>query len=152
MQTIPVKICTGKHHVSPHDLFILSKGNNAGRPLQQPCPNCFVARCSNAKEREMLYWICYALWESGKFRYHLVGSVVEFLRIRDVRNLIQLALTSISRQQEDYEKFVAMLQRVLIYEEELGEQVKKIRQLKTSLTRGIFKNLPTDDISPLSQS
>jgi hypothetical protein len=61
MQTI---IKTHKMNRTYHEnhFFILSKGNNAGRPQDQPCPNCFVVITESPKERQTLFWLCYGLW------------------------------------------------------------------------------------------
>ena len=59
--------------------FILSKGLNAGKPLDAACPNCFVFSCKSEEDRDKYFWICYGLWQSNHFRVHLVGSVIPFL-------------------------------------------------------------------------
>lgn len=53
--------------------FILSKCYNAGKPLLNHCPNCFVVITSNLEEREYFYWLCYGLWMGGFFRQVLTG-------------------------------------------------------------------------------
>jgi hypothetical protein len=42
MQTLKIKTHKMKNTHAGNYLFILSKGLNAGKPLQNPCPNCFV--------------------------------------------------------------------------------------------------------------
>ena len=142
MQTINIKICTTKQKTSPHQFFILSKGNNAGKPLIQPCANCFVVTCNDEKKCELLYWLSYALWQSGKCRQHLVGSVIEFLHVRDIRTLLRNAYNSCETCPEVYMKFAETLQFLLKYEETISAQLEKVRSLKVSIAIDVIKNLP----------
>ena len=50
----------------PH-FFILNKGNNSGKPLLSPCPNCFVIQFQSEEEKEQIYWLSYSLWQSKAF-------------------------------------------------------------------------------------
>lgn len=72
----------------PHPLsfYILNKGKNSGRPMEQPCPNCFEIRCCSVEERDTFYWMAYSLWQSRYYYPHLKGSVIDYIRIRDVRD------------------------------------------------------------------
>ena len=151
MQTINIKICTNNQKSSPHQFFILSKGNNAGRPMTEPCANCFVVTCENENKCQMLYWLCYSLWQSGTFRQYLVGSVIEFLHVNETRRLLYQAYHSAQVNPEAYTTFSQMLQRLLNYELTLTDQLEKVRKLKSSIAINVLKTLPSEDISPLRQ-
>jgi hypothetical protein len=69
----------------PH-FFVLSKGNNSGKPLKEPCPNCFVILVKTEEEAENLYWIALSLWKSKFWYQHLVGSVIPFLRLQEFKS------------------------------------------------------------------
>ena len=71
--------------------FILSKGLNAGKPLDAACPNCFVFSCQSEEERDKYFWLCYGLWQSNHFRVHLVGSAIPFLRKSELVMLLDQA-------------------------------------------------------------
>jgi hypothetical protein len=88
MQLPVIKTYRPQITLSDHHFFILSKGNNAGKPLDQPCPNCFVAFCSSPDDREFFYWLSYALWQAGIFRIQLIGSVIPFIRINDLKHCL----------------------------------------------------------------
>ncbi len=60
--------------------FILNKGNNSGKPLTQPCANCFMAICETEDENEFYYWLCWGLWQAKAFEQLLCGSVIPFIR------------------------------------------------------------------------
>jgi hypothetical protein len=68
--------------------YVLNKGLNSGKPLTEPCPNCFVCICNSEEEKENLYWIFFALWQSKKFHQLLIGSVIPFIKIKDTKNLV----------------------------------------------------------------
>ena len=67
-------------------LYILNKGLNSGKPLNQPCPNCFVLVFPDSEQRTSYYWLAYSLWKNNFWHPYLVGSVIPFLRINDFRN------------------------------------------------------------------
>ena len=66
--------------------FILNKGMNCGKPLIEPCPNCFVLVFPDNDQRTSYYWLAYSLWKSNFWHPYLVGSLIPFLRINDFRN------------------------------------------------------------------
>jgi hypothetical protein len=66
--------------------YILSKGLNSGKPMNQPCPNCFVCTFPNQESRNKAYWLMYFLWQTKAFHIHLKGSVIPFIRIKDVEH------------------------------------------------------------------
>ena len=71
--------------------FILSKGLNAGKPLDVACPNCFVFACDTDEDRDKYFWLCYGLWQSNHFKVHLTGSVIPFLRKSELVMLLDQA-------------------------------------------------------------
>ncbi len=94
----PVRTYNANRVYSNLPLYILSKGMNAGKPMLQPCPNCFVMDFKSDEERMNVYWICYGLWETRHFRKFLVGSVIEFIRIKEFSSEIVRILESQSAQ------------------------------------------------------
>lgn len=108
--------------------FILSRGNNAGRPSYTPNPNCFAFTCA-ACDLDRYYWIVFALWETGHFRTYLMGSVIPFIRIRSVRLVIEDG----HAKQELIEKLLSTLQQLRETEAALKRQIVKIRQYRSAL-------------------
>ena len=75
------------HSEAPEQaLYILNRGRNAGKPMFEPCPNCFILYVRNTEELETYYWTFYAFWKHGFFHPHLCGSVIEMLRLSDLKN------------------------------------------------------------------
>lgn len=86
MQLPVIKTYTGGVVNRPHCFYVLNKGENAGKPLREPCPNCFTVLCESEEEKQYWFWLCWGLWKSGRFRIHLIGSVILFIRIDELRN------------------------------------------------------------------
>ena len=116
-------------------LYILNRGRNAGKPLRQPCPNCFIFYCSSPEEMETVYWSFYALWKHGFFHPHLCGSVIEMLRLCDLktlmRNFIQPALEKSAKNPEMTLKIKATWE----LEQKIQQQVEAVKELRNSLVR-----------------
>jgi hypothetical protein len=71
-----------------HEFYILNKGYNAGKPLHHPCPNCFTCQASSLEEKELYYWLCFGLWQGRAFRPYLIGSVIPFIRLNDLLQVL----------------------------------------------------------------
>src|SRR5690606_41276242 len=69
----------GNVYKSKH-FFILNKGLNSGKPLNEPCANCFVIIFSNSEDKDSHYWTVFSLWKSKFWHPFLVCSVISFLR------------------------------------------------------------------------
>lgn len=87
MQTPHIQTYNGQQ-ASQHTFYALSKGENAGKPLLQPCPNCFAVTCGSELERDYYYWLTWGMWKSKTFRYYLRGSVVPFICIGDYKAVV----------------------------------------------------------------
>ena len=70
----------GTKYPKPH-FYILNKGLNCGKPLNESCPNCFVIQFNEESDLEEYYWLAYSLWQSKYWHQFLIGSVIPFFRI-----------------------------------------------------------------------
>ena len=127
------------HREAPKQaLYILNRGRNAGKPLFEPCPNCFILYVRDTEELETYYWTFYAFWKHGFFHPHLCGSVIEMLRLCDLktlmRNFIQPAFQKSCIQPEMMLKIKATWE----LEQKIQEQSKAIQQLRHSLVRRYY--------------
>ena len=84
----------GRTYSQPH-FFILNKGQNSGKPLINPCPNCFVVSTSTEEEKQTLYHLSMMLQIGGFYAYYLKGSVIPFISIDDCRNTLKNSYTSL---------------------------------------------------------
>lgn len=119
--------------------FILSKGNNSGKPLEKPCPNCFVCLCKDEAEKERLYWLFYGLWQGLYFHPFLTGSVIPFIRLDDLKQVAKTALSKIELQPQQFDKNVSMVQLLNEHAKVIQEQIKSIKQAKRALMYQVLK-------------
>ena len=137
------------HREAPKQaLYILNRGRNAGKPLFEPCPNCFILYLRDTEELETYYWTFYAFWKHGFFHPHLCGSVIEMLRLCDLktlmRNFIQPAFQKSCIQPEMMLKIKATWE----LEQKIAQQSELLKQLRDSLVRKYYfqsklKKLPS---------
>lgn len=119
--------------------FILNKGLNSGKPLNEPCPNCFVCFCQSEQERESLYWITFALWKGNRFRQFLCGSVIPFIRINDLKNCLKSGIESSMRNNKIFFSGIKLLQEITNKDQKYKEILKTLSKLKFALVSDILK-------------
>ena len=125
MQTLNNKTHrSGSTYQQPH-FFILNKGNNSGKPLTAPCPNCFVIQFNNEDEKEQVYWLLFGLWRSKAFNQFLRGSVIPFVNLKDVKDCIRAGYQKATETPEQFKKSVATLRSL----EQMEAQYKQNLQL-----------------------
>ena len=122
----------GRTYAKPH-FFILNKGLNSGKPLDKPCPNCFVITTTTRAKRESLYYLCLSLKVGQFFAYYLKGSVIPFIGISDAKKVINAALQNYEAQQ--WQMKVEKLKKITAFEENLQQQLSTISKLKIALLR-----------------
>lgn len=122
----------GRTYTAPH-FFILNKGLNSGKPLDEPCPNCFVIIATTKAKRESLYYLCLSLKVGQFFSYYLKGSVIPFIGISDAKKVINTALQNYEEQH--WQMKVDKLKKITAFEENLQQQLSTISKLKITLLR-----------------
>jgi len=133
MPTFEIKThLTGRIYSGPH-FFILCKGLNSGRPMPEPCPNCFVVTTNSENLRDSLFYLCLALKAGKYFSFYLKGSVIPFICIADARAVIKNALQM--NEQQAWDKKILKLQKIEAFEANLKLQLKTISELKMALLR-----------------
>jgi len=133
MQTLKIKTHRTASAYETHHFFVLSKGYNAGKPLEKPCPHCFVVIAHSQEDKEKLFWICYCLWKSGRYLPLLVGSVNPVLHIKGVEKEIKLAASKALSKPNEFQKLVTELQMFHKLEKLLSLQLKLIAKMKSDL-------------------
>jgi hypothetical protein len=135
MHNLNIKTFQTDSQKSDFQLFILSKGLNSGKPLDDPCPNCFVLVCESLEELQFYKSVAYMLWKKQVFTPYLSGSVVPFIRINDFKKVF---LKGISKFM-DNPQFTKMMTQFQAFEAlectylkslSLIEEAKKIICLK----------------------
>ena len=121
--------------IPTHSFFILNKGKNSGRPMDQPCPNCFMISCSSEEDRISLYWICFAMWQSKYYYQHLYGSVIEYIRIDTVRSGIRSILCRTAHKLPEVTKAAQAMQSFTIKYTALQSHMLELRKLHQAMLR-----------------
>jgi hypothetical protein len=122
----------------PH-FFILNRGLNSGKPLDAPCPNCFVCICASEKEKNQLYWLLFGLWQGKNFHPYLVGSVIPLVRIGDVKSLICVALDRMVQMPEKFNKNISTIRQMNQHALLIKKQLENITRLKRVLMFDLLK-------------
>ena len=122
------------HRPAPEQaIFILNRGHNAGKPLREPCPNCFIIYCSNQEEQETVYWTFYALWKNGFFHPYLCGSVIEMLRLFELKKLLQNFVESGIEKATLNPEMIHKIKSIYDLEQKRYQQSLVIKQLYAAL-------------------
>ena len=130
MCTFYLKSFNPKDEISKPHFFILNKGNNSGKPLVSPCPNCFVIQFSNEDEKEQVYWLLFCLWQSNGFYQYLRGSVIPFIVLRDIKSCIQENLDKATINPAQFQTMVTSFQSINKIENQLKQNLKAIDKAK----------------------
>lgn len=138
MRHIQIKTYNPKQTPAACSLFILSKGYNAGKPLPAPCPNCFVITAESDADKIVLHWTCYMLWQSGIFKRLLIGSVIQFIRLGEMKDCIEKALKA-SGSQQSFLQAVDALEKIEQHQQNLRAQLSSFDQLKKQLMRSVLR-------------
>ena len=67
------------------NFFIQCKGNNSGRPLVDPIPNCFAVYTDVPNAFEIVY----GLFITKSFFREIIGSVIPFIKKQDLLKIIE---------------------------------------------------------------
>ena len=130
MFTFRLKTYNQKEEIRNPHFFILNKGNNSGKPLISPCPNCFVIQFSNEDEKEQVYWLLFCFWQSNGFCQYLRGSVIPFIVLRDIKSCIQENLDKATINPAQFQKMVTSFQSINKIENQLKQNLKAIDKAK----------------------
>jgi len=138
MYSLKIKTYRIGQETPSSSFYVLCKGLNSGKPLQKPCPNCFVVTAATEEEKEQVYWLSYAIWK-GKGYYPLMrGSVIPFITLRDYRQQLEAAKRGTPADAQ-FHKVVALLQQLDKEEHGYNEKIKTIAQLRMVLFQKYIK-------------
>ncbi len=127
----------GRTYSQPH-FFILNKGQNSGKPLINPCPNCFVVTVSTEQEKNTLYHLSMMLQIGAFYKYYLKGSVIPFISINDCRNTLKNAYVIMENSDTQLQKHINIVSVICKKEAELQKTISKMAELKVSYIQNLF--------------
>jgi len=126
MKTFRLKTHRPETTYTKSHFFILNKGLNSGKPLNTPCPNCFVCIVDDAADREFLYWLFFGLWRSKSFHFYLKGSVIPFITIDEIRKVIRESEVKASNKEKAFDKSIQALKLLDVNEQKIKLTLKMI--------------------------
>ena len=113
--------------------YILNKGLNSGKPLENPCPNCFVCTCQSEEEKNQLHWLMFGLWQGKIFDQHLVGSVIPFIHIRHIKSILYDILLKMGEKPDKFKNHINKVHKIEQNRLNLLKQLELMKQLKRVL-------------------
>ena len=119
----------GTIYAKPH-LFILNKGMNSGKPQKEPFTNSFVILFENESDFETIYLTAFALWKTKFWYSFLVGSVIPFLTLNDVRKEFSKKVNQEIKDHEEHLKNVQTLKLLEQSEKQFHENLKLINDMR----------------------
>jgi len=135
----------GKTYSNPH-FFILNKGLNSGKPLTNPCPNCFVVTTSTEEGKNTLFHISMMLQIGSFYAYYLKGSVIPFISIDDCRNILKNSYSSLFYDSIQLQKHINIVSAINKKEKELHKIISKMADLKVSYIQSLFSKMQKEAI------
>ncbi len=138
MQTFIVKSASTKEEIQKPHFYALNKGMNSGKPLLQPCPNCFKIEAETEDFKEILYWVSFALWRSKAFHPYLIGSVIPFIRISDYKQLIIEKWKVVKASPAEFTEIIKQLRIIELKEKQFKENLKLMQELKQAYVYRYF--------------
>lgn len=130
MYTPKIYTYNPKNQKSDFEFYTLSKGLNSGKPLDAPCPNCFVISCRNAEEKDHCRSLLFGLWKSKAFHPFLVGSVIPFIRVGDFKTVVFEQIEHLQNKEKAYLEDVRKFQALEQKERQMYEQLLLVSELK----------------------
>ena len=119
----------GVKYANPH-FFILNKGLNTGKPLDEPCPNCFVIIFQCSEDCENMESICKSLWRVKFWHQFLRGSVIPFLNLHDIRKEFSIKVNQEIKDHEEHVKNIETLKLLEQSEKRFHENLNLINDMR----------------------
>lgn len=130
MKAVKIFTYNPKNQKLAFEFYALSKGLNTGKPLDIPCPNCFVISCRSAQEMDIYRSLLFGLWKTKAFHQLLVGSVIPFIRINDFKSFIFEQANHLQGKELAFKKDVGKVKALEQKERLMYEQLLLISELK----------------------
>lgn len=117
--------------------YIQNKGNNSGRPLKNPIPNCWEIRTDRSIDFEILYIV----FESRILESFIIGSVIPYIRLDDYKKIIKPILENAIQENRIINQHYLQIRKI---EEQIKHQDKiksLMHDLKKLISNQVYKKL-----------
>jgi hypothetical protein len=137
MQLPKIKCYNGT--TAANSFYVLCKGINSGKPLREPCPNCFTVASATAEESEYWYWLSWGLWKGRNFHILLRGSVIPFIRICDYQAILIATGHTASSRPESFSKALQTMRDIELYEQTSIRKLELLASMKITVFNKLLK-------------
>jgi hypothetical protein len=129
---------SGTVYNQPH-FFILNKGLNSGKPFKHYVCNSFVFLADDENEKEYFYFLLLGLWELRLLRPYLKGSVIEYVRLGDIIDVLEETLNSVNSGNRSFSDAQNSLAQIDALQSNLQLQLSQLMQLRKALFHKYLK-------------
>jgi hypothetical protein len=123
---------SGAIYTQPH-FFILNKGLNSGKPFRHYVVNSFVFLADDTDERDFYYFMLLGIWELRLLRPYLKGSVIEYVRLGDVIDVLDETLNAVNTGNRSFADVQNSLAQIEALQSNLQLQLSQLMQLRKAL-------------------
>ncbi|MFN8117106.1 MAG: hypothetical protein U0W65_13395 [Bacteroidia bacterium] len=123
---------SGTIYKQPH-FFILNKGLNSGKPFRHYVCNSFVFLADDKDERDFYYFMLLGIWELRLLRPYLKGSVIEYVRLGDVVDVLDETLNTVNTGNRSFADVQNSLAQIEALQSNLQLQLSQLMQLRKAL-------------------
>ena len=123
---------SGTAYKQPH-FFILNKGLNSGKPSRHYVCNSFVFLADDKNERDYYFFMLQGIWELRLLRPYLKGSVIEYVRLGDVIDVLDETLNSVNTGSRSFADVQNSLAQIEALQSNLQLQLSQLMQLRKAL-------------------
>lgn len=134
----PLIRCYHLENAQLFTFFILCKGDDAGKPGLMPWTNCFAVQCNNRESFDFYFWLAYGLFKTGKFQTRHRGSVIPFVNLQDIRNVLKEAAPAIFNHWLQYRQIMKAMDLLEKTKTTLGQQLLTTEKLQHYLIHRFF--------------
>ncbi len=105
----------------------------------EPCPNCFVCFTNNEQDKEKLFWLTYGLWQGKVFRGHLMGTAVQYIRKKDVQNVLLFGIEKLKQDPLKAQKNILAVTKIEQQKSNITKQIQLMNELKQVLIMQLLR-------------
>lgn len=91
---------------------------------------------------DFYFWLCFGLFEAGKFKSYQHGSVIPFVNLRDLREVLKQFAHHVYPHYQQYRQIVDDLVKLDQRKPTLAEQIESTKHLQQQLINDVVVKKP----------